>query len=99
MAKLGEIVHKVRSKNAGPFWLTLDIFCEDDARFDRVCASFDAARIARLFSVPEAGIKSFLLPDLHVLKFSLPRPAVQGSIADRDMHGASWAALLAEEEL
>jgi len=29
MAKLGAVVEKVRSKNAGPFWLTIDIFCDD----------------------------------------------------------------------
>ena len=27
MPKLGERVLRVRSKNAGPFWVTVDIFC------------------------------------------------------------------------
>ncbi|MFN3525510.1 MAG: DUF4387 family protein [Paracoccus sp. (in: a-proteobacteria)] len=30
------------------------------------------------------------------MKFSLPRPVVQGAAADRDMHGAQYAALLEE---
>ena len=29
MSTLGEKVKKIRSKNAGPFWITIDIFCED----------------------------------------------------------------------
>ena len=27
MLTLGEKVRKIRSKNAGPFWITIDIFC------------------------------------------------------------------------
>ena len=30
---LGQMVRKIRSKNAGPFWLTLDIFCVDEENF------------------------------------------------------------------
>ena len=26
MARLGDTVFKVRSKNAGPFWVTIDVF-------------------------------------------------------------------------
>jgi hypothetical protein len=31
-----------------------------------------------------------------VVKFSFPRPIVQGTRFDRDMHGASFANLIAE---
>ena len=44
-------------------------------------------------------MKVFALPELRVVKLSLPRPAVQGSRADRDMHGAALAALVAEMEI
>jgi hypothetical protein len=33
---------------------------------------------------------------VHVVKFSFPRPIVQGTRYDRDMHGASFANLIAE---
>jgi len=36
------------------------------------------------------------LPDVRVIKFSFPRPVVQGTRFDRDMHGASFANLIAE---
>lgn len=26
MIKLGDAVYKIRSKNAGPFWVTIDVF-------------------------------------------------------------------------
>ena len=36
----------------------------------------------------------FEIDDLMVLKFSLPRPNIQGTPADSDMHGAALGALL-----
>ena len=35
---LDDIADLVRAKNAGPFWITLDVFLADEADFDRVCA-------------------------------------------------------------
>ena len=99
MAELGQIAEKVRSKNAGPFWLTIDIFCGDRAVFDRISANLDTARVAALFRAAPDQIKRFDIADLNVVKFSLPRPAVQGTRADRDMHGAAWAVLLEELQI
>jgi len=96
LAELGRLVEKVRSKNAGPFWLTIDIFCGTQAAYERLAPALTKARVAAVFGIAADEVRRFDLPDLAVIKFSLPRPAVQGSVADRDMHGASWAALLAE---
>lgn len=93
---LGDLVLKVRSKNAGPFWVTIDIFCDRADVFDRLSAQLDTDRVAALYGVAPDGLKRFDIPDLRVIKFSLPRPVVQGSVHDRDMHGAQYAALLAE---
>ena len=99
MASLGEIVEKVRSKNAGPFWLTIDIFCGSAEAFQRVSQGVSTDRVAKLFQTDAAEMKRFDIPSLNVVKFSMPRPAVQGTRQDRDMHGASYAALVAEMDL
>lgn len=99
MPELGTLVSKVRSKNAGPFWLTVDVFCDDPATFDRVRAGLDDAVVARLFGVDLQLLKRFDIPSLNVVKFSVPRPVVQGTRADRDMHGAGWACLLEELDI
>ena len=96
MANLGEIVQKIRSKNAGPFWLTVDIFCGTPHAYEYVIARLSSATVAKAFGVNTQDIKRFDIANLHVVKFSLPRPHVQGSTLDPDTHGASWAALLAE---
>ncbi|MDP5306086.1 DUF4387 family protein [Paracoccus spongiarum] len=97
--KLGDAVLKVRSKNAGPFWVTIDIFCDRPEIFARVRDTLGNREVAALYNVPEATLKRFDIEDLRVVKFSLPRPVVQGSAADRDMHGAQYAALLEEHDL
>lgn len=99
MPKLADVVVKVRSKNAGPFWVTIDIFCGSQQAFERVLASLSTERVAELFKQPLKTIKRFDIKDLHVVKFSMPRPVIQGSRFDRDMHGAQWAVLLSECQL
>jgi hypothetical protein len=44
-------------------------------------------------------VKRFELPDLAVIKFSMPRPTIQGSRTERDMHASQYGWLLAEMEL
>ncbi|RID92374.1 DUF4387 family protein [Gemmobacter lutimaris] len=99
MAELGTLVEKVRSKNAGPFWLTVDIFCGSPEAFARVTTGLETARVAHLFGVEPQAMKRFDIPDLNVVKLSVPRPVVQGTRADRDMHGAGWAVLVEEMEI
>ena len=99
MAELGQIVEKVRSKNAGPFWLTIDIFCGSTDAFNQVVNGVSTERVAALFQTDAAALKRFDIASLNVVKFSLPRPNIQGTRLDRDMHGASFAALVAELDL
>ncbi|MFZ1725971.1 MAG: DUF4387 family protein [Albidovulum sp.] len=99
MARLGMIAAKVRSKNAGPFWLTIDIFCGNRDVFSQISAGLATAQVARLYAVNPTQIKRFDIADLYVVKFSFPRPVIQGSREDRDMHGAGWAVLLEELEI
>lgn len=99
MARLRDKAEKVRSKNAGPFWLTIDIFCGEKTVFQDVCEKLINIEIANVLDVDETELKRFEISSLNVLKISLPRPQIQGSIRDRDMHGASWAAIIGEMEI
>jgi len=96
MTRLADVATKIRSKNAGPFWLTVDIFCGTEEAYNRIVSGLTTAQVASKFQISEDVIKRFNLAELNVVKFSLPRPCVQGTRADRDMHGASFASLLAE---
>lgn len=79
----------IRSKDAGPFWLTLDVFFDDQASFDRVMNSrcLSPEKVAALYGVDPVHVQVHHLTGLRVVKISFPRPVVQGAFEDWDMHG------------
>jgi hypothetical protein len=89
MPRVSEVCRQVRSKNAGPFWITLDLFFRDRESFDRHVDAppLQPAAIASLFDVDATLVKRFVIPDLLVLKVSYPRRQPQGGALERDMHG------------
>ena len=99
MSTLGEKVSRIRSKNAGPFWITIDIFCGKKEVYKDVCVNLDNSKIANLLRVKGQDLKRFDIEQLNVIKFSFPRKIPQGHILDRDMHGAQIAVLLSEMEI
>jgi hypothetical protein len=85
---VGDLAELVRSKNAGPFWQTIDIFFSTDENYRAVAESpsLDANAIARLYQVDAGTVRIWHLPDIRVVKISFPRPTIQGGPDDRDMH-------------
>jgi hypothetical protein len=83
---LGEIAVEIRSKNAGPFWVTLEAFMPDDDTYRMAENLITSQAIAELYSVSTHEIQLFALPNLRAVKVSFPRPVSQGSLHDRDMH-------------
>lgn len=89
MNKVSEVCRYVRSKNAGPFWITVDLFFRDAEAFAMFADApqLSARAVAALFRVEEATVKRFAVPSLHVVKISFPRLQPQGGVIERDMHG------------
>ncbi len=58
MLTLGDLASQIRSKNAGPFWITLDIFFKDEAdyRFVTTSAALSQQTIARFYQVDPATL-------------------------------------------
>ncbi len=101
MATIGETVQYIRSKNAGPFWMTIDLFCDSDVNFQKLTQSpqLNADTIASIFDISAESVSMFFLPDLKVVKISFPRKVVQGSPNDSDMHGGQQYIPLLSVEL
>lgn len=101
MPKLRDICSHVRSKNAGPYWITIDLFFPDRAALEAHADSpaIDNAAIGLLFDVDPARVKRFVVPDLAVLKISYPRRDPQGGVMERDMHGGQQYVRLLDLEL
>lgn len=89
MSTIENTVKYIRSKNAGPFWLTIDAFCNSVEDTKRVVAAFERerARIAKAFLVKLEDLQIYCLNHIQVAKISLPRVPVEGSRDERDMHG------------
>lgn len=85
---LSELTDYIRSKNAGPFWQTIDIFFLGRPEFERAVAAkvITAERIGSLYSVDPEHVKIFEMAGLDVIKVSFPRAVTAGSFADRDLH-------------
>ena len=96
MSGLMNHVDKVRSKNAGPFWVTIDIFCKGLEGFQCVSSGLGNADVCKALHANPDDLKRFDIEDLAVIKLSIPRPQVQGTVEDRDMHGAAIAVLIEE---
>ncbi len=99
MELLGNYVKKIRSKNAGPFWITIDIFCGTDEIYQHVSNSLSSQSVSQLLQIDETSLKRFDVETLNVIKFSFIRTSPQGCLKDRDMHGAQIANLFYEIEI
>jgi hypothetical protein len=95
---LGDLAEIVRSKNAGPFWMTLDVIFSDHSAYESVISQqvITARTVADLYRVDPATVQVFQLPAIDVIKASFPRRAPQGSITDADMHSGQQHLPLAQ---
>jgi len=101
MTILADVCVAVRSKNAGPFWISADIFFDGRANFARYASSerLGAQVFGQLYGVNPALVKHFPVEALNMLKVSYPRPAPQGGMIERDMHGGQQFVPLLDIEL
>jgi hypothetical protein len=101
MPELLDVCRHVRSKNAGPFWITVDLFFKDAGCYARHVDSpaLQPEAVARLFGIDPSAVKRFPVPALDVLKLSFPRKVPQGGFLERDMHGGQQYVRLLSVEL
>jgi hypothetical protein len=86
----------IRSKDAGPFMLTIDIFFEGRSAYEAFDAAgvFTAERIGQLYGVDPATVDIYNIPDIDAVKISFPRPVVSGDFGDTDITGGQQYGLL-----
>ncbi len=96
MARLDEIAKVIRSKNAGPFCLTLDVLFGDDPSYRRVVAAGAITRekMAALYQQPLENVQVYHHPAALAMKVSIVRAAPAGSVMDTDLYGAQQHVLL-----
>ena len=100
--RLYEKARVMRSKNAGPFTLTVDLMFDDAQGFNDVLNSsaFTADRIGGLYGVPATAVRICPFEAIRTIKVTLPRPgASSGAPGDRDVYGSQQHFPLADMEV
>lgn len=101
MARLKDIAKACKSKNAGPFHITLDIMFDDKQLFERVRATgvIQPELIAMLYGTPIASVQLTEYAPALAWKATIPRRIVSGSLGDTDVYGAQQHAPLLDIEV
>ncbi|MCC3373256.1 DUF4387 domain-containing protein [Cohnella sp. REN36] len=100
--RLYEAAKVLRSKNSGPFELTLDVLFEDADLYRRVktLGLIDRKTISELYQIPEDRITQLVYFDPALgIKITLARKVSSGTFPDRDVYGAQQHAPLMALEL
>lgn len=98
---LKDIASVIRSKNAGPYELTLDVILKDREMFDKLKAAdiINAEVIARLYKISVADVISIVyFPNALAIKATIVRPLASGNMGERDVYGAQQHAPLVNFE-
>ncbi len=99
--RLDEIATTIRSKNAGPCLLTLDLLFPNQEAFEFVCERISDLRlhVSRCYAKPAAQVRIFAYEPALSIKITIPRDIMSGDIGDRDVYGAQQHAPLLEVAL
>ena len=101
MPRLRDLAKLIRSKNAGPFLLTFDIMFEYQEVYEKVRDSgvINKEMISALYQTAVDDVHLVNYDAAYAIKFTIPRPAFQGEIEDRDVFGGQQYAPLVDLEV
>jgi hypothetical protein len=92
-----ELAAVIRSKNAGPYELTVDIMFKDERDYLqlRKIRFFTKELFARIYGIPVSRIINVVYFDAaFAVKCTMVRPTVSGAPGDTDIYGAQQHAPL-----
>jgi hypothetical protein len=97
--RLRDAAKVIRSKNAGPTEITVDLMFNDTAGFARAlqAPSLSAAVIAQRYGVQSVRVIPY--PAANAIKIVIPRTTIAGSPGDTDVYGAQQHRPLLDVEI
>ncbi len=100
--KLYDAAKILRSKNSGPFEITLDVLFDDREIYNKIKTSgiINSKLIAKLYNTEEDKITEIVFFDQALgFKITYVRPVSSGTCIDRDVYGAQQHAPLMNLEI
>ncbi|MDR3116179.1 MAG: DUF4387 domain-containing protein [Treponema sp.] len=89
--KLVDITEIIRSKNSGPYELTIDLMFSTFDWYQKVCAAgvINEALVCRLYKINATDIINIINFDpAKAIKVTIKRPLCSGDIGETDVYGA-----------
>jgi hypothetical protein len=101
MTRLRDLARLIRSKNAGPFQLTLDVMMGTEAEYRRVLESgaLTPKLIGDLLGVEPQLVRIFHYEPAFAIKITVPRRVSVGDPLDNDLFGGQMFGPLADLEI
>ncbi|WP_431285707.1 DUF4387 domain-containing protein [Humitalea sp. 24SJ18S-53] len=101
MALIRDIARVCKSKNAGPFELTVDVVFDDPALYRRVkdTGVLSADLFARLYNVSAKSVIFTPYDAASAFKATFPRLLPSGEIGDSDVYGCQQHAPLLDVDI
>lgn len=94
---LKDVASVIRSKNAGPYELTLDVILKEQETFEKMREKdiINPSVIAKLYQIPEEDVLGIVyFPNAKAIKATIVRPLPSGAMGERDVYGAQQHAPL-----
>lgn len=91
MDRLVDLAKVLRSKNSGPFEITLDILFDNPSNYHRVkdSGAINLQRICQLYRLQPKDINSIVFFEKGLgIKITYNRAVSSGAFGDRDVYGA-----------
>lgn len=97
MTKLIDITNIIRSKNSGPYELTMDIMFKTRKDFENVCNKkiINEDLICKLYKIKKEDIINIIeFKPANAIKITIIRPIASGNLGESDVYGAQQHAPL-----
>ena len=97
--KLIELTKILRSKNAGPLYITFDLMFDSKEKMEKALGGLSVSAIAKAYDTDEKKVEIIPYEIVNSIKITFPRKNVSGSLFDDDVYGCQQHMPLANIEI
>ncbi|MBQ2839744.1 MAG: DUF4387 family protein [Oscillospiraceae bacterium] len=99
MKKLIDYTKILRSKNAGPLYITFDLIFETCEEMQYVAERLTKEAVSKAYDVDESKIDIIIYAVVDSIKITFPRKNISGALSDNDIYGCQQHIPLANIEI
>lgn len=97
--KLIDLAKILRSKNAGPLYITFDVIFNNVEDLRRAVKGVTKEKISKAYNMEEEKIDIIVYEIVNSFKITFPRRIISGSVLDSDIYGCQQHVPLANIEI